>query len=177
MGRRKKLQHRQDSRHSREPNPDNPFDEFGFRIGHLAPYLGNVGLCRDIRQVDVDRLLDGGCERFGLRVREACSRRLFIVLCVSRALIVGARLAALELRDKEDLAAFADWLEEGGLVDLTVDRDGRFFDEVLAETGVEAVHFPDDATQVFGFDREFPHAAGIAAAEPGREQNPRGHRH
>jgi hypothetical protein len=158
MGRRKKFQHRRDSRQSREPNPDNPLDEFGFRIGHLAPYLGNR-------------------ERFGLRVREACSRRLFIVLCVSRALIVGARLAALELRDKEDLAAFADWLEEGGLVDLTVDRDGRFFDEVLAETGVEAVHFPDDATQVFGFDREFPHAAGIAAAEPGREQNPRGHRH
>jgi hypothetical protein len=34
-------------------------------------------------------------------------------------------------------------------VDGAVDRDGGFFDEMLAEAGVEAVHFLDDAAQVF----------------------------
>src|SRR5712692_5368528 len=83
-------------------------------------------------------------------------------------------LPAFELGDEEDLAAFADRLEIGGLVDRAVDRDGGFFDEVLAEAGVEAVHFLDDAAQVLGLDREFAHTAGVAAAEPGRELNPRG---
>jgi hypothetical protein len=66
-------------------------------------------------------------------------------------------------------------LEIGGFVDGAVDRDGGFFFEVLAEAGVEPVHFLDDAAQVPGLDREFAHAAGVAAAEPGGEQNPRGH--
>jgi hypothetical protein len=33
----------------------------------------------------------------------------------------------------------ADRLEIGGLVDLTVDRDGGFFFEVMAEAGVKRV--------------------------------------
>jgi hypothetical protein len=33
-------------------------------------------------------------------------------------------------------------------VNGAVDRDGGFFDEMLAEAGVEAVHLLDDAAQV-----------------------------
>src|SRR6202022_171622 len=87
----------------------------------------------------------------------------------------GARLTPLEFGDEEDFAAVADRLEIGGLVDRAVDRDGGFFFEVLAETGVEAVHFLDDAAQVPRFDGEFAHAAGVAAAEPRGEDDPRGH--
>jgi hypothetical protein len=41
-------------------------------------------------------------------------------------------LSPFELGDEEDLAAGADRLEIGGLVDLTVDGDGGFFFEVVA---------------------------------------------
>src|SRR5712692_2080970 len=85
-------------------------------------------------------------------------------------------LSAFKLGDEEDLAAFADRLEIGGLVDRAIDGDGGFLHEMIAEARVEAVHLLDDAAQVPGLDREFAHAAGVAAAEPGREQNPRGHR-
>jgi hypothetical protein len=84
-------------------------------------------------------------------------------------------LPSLEFGDEEDFATFADRLEVGGLVDCAVDRDGGFFDEMLAEAGVEAVHFLDDAAQVLGLDRELALAAGVAAAEPAGERNPRGH--
>jgi hypothetical protein len=57
-------------------------------------------------------------------------------------------LSAFELGDKEDLAARADRLEMGGLVDRAIHRDGGFFDEVLAQTGVEPVHRLDDTAQV-----------------------------
>ena len=57
-------------------------------------------------------------------------------------------------------------------MDRAVDRDGGFFFEMLAEAGVEAVHFLDDAAQVLRLDREFAHAAGVAAAEPGGEDEP-----
>jgi hypothetical protein len=50
-----------------------------------------------------------------------------------------------------------------------------FFFEMLAEARVEAVHFLDDAAQVLRLDGEFAHAAGVAAAEPAGEHNPRGH--
>ena len=45
------------------------------------------------------------------------------------------RLSAFELRDEEDLATGADRLEIGGLVDGTIDRDGGFFGEMLAQVG------------------------------------------
>jgi len=89
---------------------------------------------------------------------------------------VRERSPPFEFGDEEDFAAFADRLEIGGLVDGAVDGDGGFFFEALAEAGVEAVHCFDDAAQVLGLDREFAHAAGVAAAEPGCELNPRGHR-
>src|ERR1700737_450785 len=77
----------------------------------------------------------------------------------------GARLTPLEFGDEEDFAAVADRLEIGGLVDRAVDRDGGFFDEVLAEAGVEAVHFLCDAAQVPGRDREFaPAIATVVSA-------------
>src|SRR6516164_2882632 len=84
--------------------------------------------------------------------------------------------APFELGDEEDFAAGSDRLEIGGLVDLAVDRDGGFFFEVVPEAGVEAIHFPDDAAQVFGLDLEFAHAAGVAPAEAGGEHDSRGHR-
>jgi hypothetical protein len=43
----------------------------------------------------------------------------------------------------------ADRLEIAGLMDRAVDRDGGFFDEMLAEAGAEPVHLFDDAVQVF----------------------------
>src|SRR5215469_982089 len=74
-------------------------------------------------------------------------------------------LSPFEFGDEEDFTAFADRLEIGGLVDRAVDRDGGFFFEVFAETGVEAVHLLDDAAQVLRLDGEFAHPAGVAAAE------------
>ena len=45
--------------------------------------------------------------------------------------------AAFELRDEEDLAAVAELLEIGRLVvDLAVDRDGGFLDEMIAEARI-----------------------------------------
>jgi hypothetical protein len=61
-------------------------------------------------------------------------------------------------------------------VEGTVDRDGGFLLEVLAQVGVELVHGLDDAAQVPGLDGEFAHAAGVAAAETRGEDNPRGPR-
>jgi hypothetical protein len=46
---------------------------------------------------------------------------------------------------------------------------------MLADAGVEPVHRLDDAAQISGLDGEFAHAAGVAAAEAGGEDNPRGH--
>jgi hypothetical protein len=46
---------------------------------------------------------------------------------------------------------------------------------MLAEAGVAAVHFLDDAAQVLRFDGEFAHPAGVAAAEPRGEDYPRGY--
>src|SRR5215831_3395304 len=88
---------------------------------------------------------------------------------------LGQGLSPLELGNEEDFAAFTDRLEIGGLVKGAVDRDGGFLFEMLTEAGVEAVHRLDDAAQVPGLDRKFTHAAGVAAAETGREHNPRGH--
>jgi len=89
--------------------------------------------------------------------------------------VIRSSSSTLKLGDEEDFAAFADRLEIGGLVERAVDRYSGFFDEVFAEAGVEAVHFLDDAAQILGLDREFAHAAGVAAAEPAGEDNPRGH--
>src|ERR1700751_1351012 len=74
-------------------------------------------------------------------------------------------LAPFEFGDEEDFAPLPDRLEISGLVDGAVDRDGGFLYKVLAEAGVEAVHFPDNAAQVPRFDGEFAHAAGVAATE------------
>jgi hypothetical protein len=68
------LQRCQDGCHLGEPNADGPFDELGLHICHLASQIGNVGLRCDIRQVNIDRLLDGRCELFGLGVCEAGGR-------------------------------------------------------------------------------------------------------
>src|SRR5208283_4750890 len=86
------------------------------------------------------------------------------------------QLSPFELGDEKDLAARADRLEIGGLVDGTIDRDGGFFDEMLAQTGVEFVHRFDDAAQVFGLDRKFAHAASVPPAEAGGEDDARSHR-
>ena len=86
------------------------------------------------------------------------------------------KLPPFELGDEEDLAARADRLEIGGLVDLAVDCDGGFFLEVVAEAGIEPVHFLDNTAQVFGLDRKFAHAAGVPPAEAGGEDHPRSHR-
>src|SRR6201987_3713714 len=84
-------------------------------------------------------------------------------------------LAPFEFGDEENFAAFADRLEIGGFVDRAIDRDGGFFFEMLAEPRIEAGHGLDDPAQIFRLDLEFAHAAGIAAAEPGGEHDPRGH--
>jgi hypothetical protein len=56
-------------------------------------------------------------------------------------------------------------------VDLAVDGDGGFLFEVMAEPRIEFVHFLDDAAQVPGLDSELAHAAGVAPAEAGGEDN------
>ena len=56
----------------------------------------------------------------------------------------------------------------------TVDRDGGFFFEVVAETRVELVHRLDDAAQVLGLDLKFTHPTGVTAAEPGGKDDARG---
>src|SRR5438270_14003981 len=111
-----------------------------------------------------------------------CSEDLNRLVCVKRAdhlsltaEPVGRVLSPFELGDEEDLAARANRLEIGGLVDGAVDRDGGFFFEVMAEAGVELVHRLYDAAQVAGLDLKFVHPAGVAAAEPGGEHNPGGH--
>jgi hypothetical protein len=43
--------------------------------------------------------------------------------------------ADFELGDEKDLAAGADRLEIGGLVDLAVNRDGGFLLELVADAG------------------------------------------
>src|SRR5215469_17146740 len=88
---------------------------------------------------------------------------------------MSVRLSAFEFGDEEDFATLADRLEIGGLVEGAVDRDGGFLFQMLTEAGVEAVHLPDNATQVLGLDLEFAHTAGVAATEPGCEHNPRSH--
>jgi hypothetical protein len=60
-------------------------------------------------------------------------------------------------------------------VDLAVDRDGGFLLEVVAEAGLEFIHFSNGVAQVFGIDSEFAHSTGVAPAEAGGEDNPRGH--
>jgi hypothetical protein len=65
------LEHRQNGRHLGETDPDDPFDELSLRLRHLASQIGDVGFRRDIRQVNIDGLLDGGCESFRLGVGEA----------------------------------------------------------------------------------------------------------
>ena len=54
-----------------EPDPDDPFDELGLHFRDLVSQIGHVSLCCDIRQVDIDSLLDGCREGFGLGVRKA----------------------------------------------------------------------------------------------------------
>ena len=123
-----------------EPNSDGPFDEFGLHTCHLASQIGNVGLRRDIRQVNIDRLLDGRCEGFGLGVGEAGGREALDCLVgvegrlSSAAQGISSRgtLSPLEFGDEEDLAAFADRLEIGGLMQRAVDGDGGFLFEMVA---------------------------------------------
>src|SRR5260370_18475651 len=79
--------------------------------------------------------------------------------CFYRDLVTKPTSPPFELGDEKDLAAFADRLEIGGLVDRAVDRDGGFFDEVLAEAGGEAVPFPEDAPQVPGLHPGIPRPA------------------
>src|SRR3984893_11394184 len=81
--------------------------------------------------------------------------------------------AAFKFGDEEDLAAFADRLEIGGLVERAVDGDGGFFFEVVAETRVELVHGLDDAAQIPGLDGEFAHPAGVPPAEAGGKHDAR----
>jgi addiction module RelE/StbE family toxin len=99
-----------------------------------------------------------------------------------RATVAGAPLiksalspTPFELWDEEDLAARADRLEIGGLVDRAVDCDDGFFFAVVAQAGVELVHRLDDAAQVPGLDLKFAHPAGVAAAEPCGEDDPGSH--
>ena len=56
-----------------------------------------------------------------------------------------------------------------------VDRDGGLFFEVVAQSGVELVHRLDDAAQISGLDLKFAYSAGVAAAEPGGEDDARSH--
>src|SRR6266704_6282752 len=79
--------------------------------------------------------------------------------------------AAFELRAETDLAALADRLEVGDLVDLAVDRDGGLLFQVLAEAGLAPVHFLDHIAQGLGLARELPHAAGVFPAEAARQDD------
>ena len=68
------------------PDSEDPFDQFGLHILHLASHIGDVGLRRDVRQVNIDRLLDGGREGFRLGVGEAGrGKALNRLVCVERA--------------------------------------------------------------------------------------------
>src|SRR5579863_718857 len=63
--------------------------------------------------------------------------------------------AAFELGDEENLAARPHRLEIGGLVmDRAVDRDGGFFDEMLAEPGIEPVERLQDVAHRLRLDVE-----------------------
>src|SRR5213078_2276000 len=84
------------------------------------------------------------------------------------------RLAAFELRDEEDLAALPDLVEIGRLVvDLAVDRDRRFFFEVLAEPRMELVERLDHVAHRRRLDVEFLLAVGVATGEPARQDDVR----
>src|SRR4051812_7742620 len=72
-----------------------------------------------------------------------------------------AALTALDLRDEEHLGARRDRLEVAGLVDRAVDRDGGLLLQVLAQTGEQPVHLPDNAAEVLRLDLELRHAAGV----------------
>ena len=69
---------------------------------------------------------------------------------------VVAGLTPFELGDEEDLAAGADRLKIGGLVDLAVDRDGGFLFEVVAEAIDQfyerPTNTPGDIALDLGFD-------------------------
>src|ERR1700730_16538114 len=80
-----------------------------------------------------------------------------------------------ELGDEEHLATRADRLEIGGLVERAVNGDGGLLLKVMAQAGEKLVHRLDDPAQILGLDLKFAYPAGVAAAEPGGEDNPRGH--
>src|SRR5215813_13673309 len=85
-------------------------------------------------------------------------------------------LSPFQLGDEEDLGAWAERLEIGGLVESAIDRDGGFFFEMVSQARVELVHRFDDPPQVLGLDRELAHPAGVAAAKAGGEDDACGHR-
>src|SRR5438105_4324248 len=78
--------------------------------------------------------------------------------------VEGWGSAAFELGDEEDFRAGLERLEVADLVDLAVDGDGGLLLEVLAQAGIEPVHFLDDAAQRLRRDGELPHPAGVAPA-------------
>src|SRR5579872_6904886 len=85
--------------------------------------------------------------------------------------------AAFELRDEEDFAALADLLEIGRLVvNLAVNRDRGLLLKVLAEPRMEPVERLDHVAHRRRLDIELALAAGIAAGEPARQDDVRGHR-
>src|SRR5580658_687449 len=84
-------------------------------------------------------------------------------------------LPAFELGDEEDLAALMQLLVIAGLiVEFAVDGDRGLLLEMLAEPRIHLVEGLDDAAQGLCLDLEFAHAAGVAAAEPARQSDPRG---